>query len=77
MGKTELRIEIDADLLAEARPAGLSIVEITEAAVRAKLPAKTDEDKVQRWAEDNAEAIKANRERIAEYGIFGEDLRSW
>ena len=77
MGKIELKIEIDADLLAEARAAGLSIVEITEAAVRARLPAKSDEDKARRWAEDNVEAIRANRERIAEHGIFGEDLRSW
>ncbi|MDO8912535.1 MAG: phytanoyl-CoA dioxygenase family protein [Phenylobacterium sp.] len=29
------------------------------------------------WAEENAEAIKANRERIAKHGIFGEDLRRW
>ena len=29
------------------------------------------------WAEENAEAIKAQGERIAAIGVFGEDLRTW
>ncbi|HEX7761759.1 MAG TPA: winged helix-turn-helix domain-containing protein [Caulobacteraceae bacterium] len=29
------------------------------------------------WAAENAEAIRVHNERIAERGIFGEDLRRW
>ena len=39
--------------------------------------ALSDEEKARRWAEENAEAIKAQRERIDAVGIFGEDLRTW
>ncbi|WP_293900338.1 type II toxin-antitoxin system CcdA family antitoxin [Phenylobacterium sp.] len=36
-----------------------------------------NEEKAQRWAEENAEAIQAQKARIEAYGIFGEDLRTW
>lgn len=62
MGKIELRIEINADLAAQAKASGVSL----EAAARAN-----------RWAEDNAGAIKLYRQRIKERGVFGEDLRRW
>lgn len=34
----------------------------------------SDDEKARRWAEENAEAIKAQRERI---DAIGEDLRTW
>ena len=37
MGKTELKVEIDADLLAQARADGLDLDAVTEAAVRHAL----------------------------------------
>ncbi len=37
----------------------------------------SDEQKAQRWAEENAAAILAQRERIESCGVFGEDLRTW
>jgi antitoxin CcdA len=85
MGKTELKIEIDSDLLARARDAGLSIAAFTEAQLRRALSeleleryrGLTDEQKARLWAEENAEAIKAQRKRIEQYGVFGEDLRTW
>ena len=93
MGKAELKIEVDEALLAQARERGLDIAGVIEDALRQALPprgvaedgapdfaveqALSDEEKARRWAEENAEAIKANRERIEEFGIFGEDLRTW
>jgi antitoxin CcdA len=76
MGKTELKIEIDTDLLAQAQAAGMSLADITESIVRELKRASSDEAKARQWAEDNAEAIKAHRERIDAYGVFGEDLRT-
>jgi antitoxin CcdA len=77
MGKVELRVQIDADLLESAKAAGVDFPVVTEEAVRAALAQRSDEAKARRWAEENAEAIKAHRERIETYGVFGEDLRTW
>ena len=77
MGKIELKIEIDADLLARARAAGLAVEAIAEDAVRARLTSLYDDEKARLWAEENAEALKAQRERIDAHGVFGEDLRTW
>ena len=83
MGKVELKIEIDADLLAKAREAGLCVDRVTEQSLRRALAETepyrglSDADKAKRWAEANTEAIKAHREQIKQYGVFGEDLRTW
>jgi antitoxin CcdA len=93
MGKVELKIEVDEALLAQAAECGLDIPRIVEEALKLALPppglaegsapdftfdkALSDEEKARRWAEENAEAIKAQRERIDAVGIFGEDLRTW
>ena len=93
MGKAELNIEVDEALLAQARERGLDIAGLVEDALRHALPprgvaeggapdftveqAPSDEEKARRWTEENAEAIKAQRERIDAVGIFGEDLRTW
>ena len=82
MGKTELKIEIDSDLLAQAQDAGLQIAAVTESSLRRELArlapyAGLSEDaKAAKWAHENAEAIQAQRERIEAYGVFGEDLRT-
>ena len=83
MGKTELKIEIDSDLLAEAQEAGLSVERLTEQILRralaetARYRGLSDAAKAKLWADENAEALKAQRERIDAYGVFGEDLRTW
>ena len=77
MGKTELKIELDAVLLEQARAAGLDLAGLTEAALRRALPNADGEARARRWAEENAEAIRAHQERIEKYGVFGEDLRTW
>ena len=35
------------------------------------------EARAKRWADDNAEAIKAYNDRIARDGCFGEEFRTW
>ena len=77
MGKIELKIEIDADLLAKGRAAGLDMARMLENGIRQATAAEDDEAKARRWAEENAEALKAQRERIDAHGVFGEDLRTW
>jgi post-segregation antitoxin (ccd killing protein) len=83
MGKTELKIEIDSELLAQAREAGLSVEALVEAGVRRALSGigrfrgLSDGEKAALWAQENAEAIEAQRKRIEKYGVFGEDLRTW
>ena len=74
MGKAELKIEIDAELIDQARAAGVDLPAVTESALRAAL---AEGAKARRWAEENAEAIKLHRERIERHGVFGEDLRTW
>ena len=85
MGRHELKIEIDPDLIAEAdrlgvdlSAAGIAGVERALAIRRDRL--KTDDERsaeARAWAAENAEALKAYRERIEKHGVFGEDFRTW
>ena len=89
MGKTQLKIEIDPELLAQAKAAGLKVTQVLESALRfelskaarraedARYSGLSDEEKARRWGEENAEAIKAQKARIEAHGVFGEDLRTW
>ena len=65
MGKAELRIEIDADVLADARAAGVALGDAAEIGLRLAI------------AEAQEEAVRTHNERVAARGIFGEDLRRW
>jgi len=77
MGKAEIKIELDAGLVEEARAAGVDLAAVTEAALRKALPKAHPDDAARRWAEENAAAIRAHEQRIEQYGVFGEDLRTW
>ncbi|MDR7117039.1 type II toxin-antitoxin system CcdA family antitoxin [Caulobacter sp. BE254] len=80
MGKVELDIGIDPELLAQAKRLGISVAGMSETQLRLHLQ-KVDpagaEERARRWAEENAEAIRAYNERISRRGVFGEDLRRW
>jgi antitoxin CcdA len=97
MGKAVMRVEIDSELLAQARAAGIAIDDAAEIGLRIALvdadrgralglvashlrqmadPAAAQQ-RAQRWVEENADAIAVHNARIAERGIFGEDLRRW
>ncbi len=77
MGKVELKLEIDADLLKQAKAARVPISRVVEAALKAQLPPNGMEERAAAWAAENADAIKDHEERIAKYGVFGDDLRTW
>lgn len=72
--------KIDPELLAQAQEAGVDVDYVIERALRLatqKADPAGAEARAAKWAEENAEAIKAHRERIDQYGVFGEDLRTW
>lgn len=92
MGKIERTIELDERLLEQVEAAGLTLeqairrgvdataerpIGIVAAHERQKQDPKGAEERARRWAEENAEAIRAHKERIERRGVFGDDLRRW
>ena len=80
MGTVELNIEIEPELLAQAKRLGLSVAGLSEVQLRLllqRLDPAGAEERARRWAEENAEAIKARCERIEREGCFGEEWRRW
>ena len=62
MGKVEMHGEVDTKLVAQA-----ARIAFDDAA----------EERGRRCADENADAIGTHNARIAERGVFGEDLRRW
>jgi antitoxin CcdA len=78
MGKTELKIEIDADLLAEARASGLTFEDLLKEGLRAAQTHSADGDaRARKWADENAEAIADYNRRIRDRGLIGDEFRKW
>ncbi len=80
MGKPELNIGIDPELLAQAERLGLSVSGMSETALRLRLQKvdpKGAEERARRWAEENAEAIKEHNAFVAEHGLLSDHLRTW
>jgi post-segregation antitoxin (ccd killing protein) len=50
---------------------------IVEAAEHLKRHPRDMEAAARRWAEENAEAIESHKKFIEEFGVFGDDLRTW
>lgn len=80
MGKVELDIGIDPELLAQAKRLGISVAGMSETQLRLHLQ-KVDpagaEERARRWAEENAEAIKEHNRFIEEHGLLSDHLRTW
>ena len=80
MGKVELNIGIDPELVEQAERLGISIVGMDERSLRLHLQ-KVDpsgaEARAKRWAEENADAIRIHNEFVAKHGCFGEEWRNW
>ena len=81
MAEPELKkIEIEPELLEQAARLGIDVSGVDERSLRLYLQ-KVDpagaEARARRWAEENAEALEAYRERIARDGVFGAEWRSW
>lgn len=80
MGKPELNIDVDPELLAQARRLGVSVGRMSETQLRLHLQ-KIDpagaEARARRWAAENAEAIADHNRRIAERGLVADHFRKW
>lgn len=97
MGKVELHLEVDAELLANAEKKGVRLDQALEDGIKAALQ-RPEADRAmtiveaaqhrkrnpinmdaaaRQWAEENAEAIASHEKFIEEFGVFGEDLRTW
>lgn len=74
------KIEIEPELLEQAARLGIDVTGMDERSLRLYLQ-KVDpagaKARARRWAEENAEALEAYRERIARDGVFGAEWRSW
>jgi antitoxin CcdA len=77
MGKADLNLRIDTEVLQELAASGIDPAQLAEAALREAAKSQSDARKAAAWAAENAEAIRAHRERIEKYGAFGDDLRTW
>lgn len=80
MGKVELNIGIEPELVEQAQRLGISIAGMSEVQLRLHLQ-KVDpagaEARAKRWAEENAEAIKDHNRRIRERGLLSDHFRTW
>lgn len=78
MGKVELNIGIDPELIEQAQKLGISFAGMDERALRLHLQ-KVDpagaEARARRWAEQNAEAIADHNRRIRERGVLSDYIR--
>lgn len=79
MGKPELDIDVDPELVRRARAAGVDIASAVETALRQALAQSTSDSETRgrQWAADNAEGLRAYGERIEQEGCFGEAWRDW
>ena len=80
MGKVELDISIDPELLAQAKRLGISVAGMSETQLRLHLQ-KIDpagaEERARRWAEENAGVIAELDRFVQEHGAFGAEWRRW
>ena len=81
MGKVELNIGIEPELVEQAERLGIDVSGMDERTLRLHLQ-KIDpagaEARAKRWAEENAEAIRDHNRRVRERGLLSDHLRpSW
>ena len=80
MGKVELNIGIDPELVEQAARLGISIAGMDERTLRLHLQ-KVDpagaERRAKRWAEENADAIRQHNEFVEKHGLLSDYLRPW
>lgn len=90
MGKIDLHLSIDAELLSRAEAAGLDPAQALEEALASRLERgardqgqtlhsepEGPEARARRWADENVDAIQEHNARIAERGLVGADWRRW
>ena len=77
MGRTELKLEIDAVLLEQARAAQIQMTILLERALKAALGEAAARQRAERWAAENAPSIEAHNRFVEEHGAFGAEWRGW
>ena len=79
MGKVELHVEVGAELAARAEAEGVMLDDALEEGIKAALARRRPgvEEAARQWADENVEAIASHQRFIEEFGVFGEDLRTW
>jgi antitoxin CcdA len=72
-------VELDAEMLARARAAGLDLSELLTRAVRRVLPPRDEERKraAEQWYAENKEAVDSYNEFIAKHGLFSDHVRKF
>jgi len=71
--KRRVNLTLRADLVREARCAGLNLSQLAEAALEARLR----ERRAQRWQEENRQALEAYNRRIEKRGLWHKGLTPW
>ena len=70
-------VELDPDVLARARAAGIDLSEALARAIRRELPLASDERKhaAEEWYKENKEAVDAYNKYVEEHGLFSDGQR--
>jgi antitoxin CcdA len=71
--KRATNVSIDSELLEVAKSLGINLSETLEQ----RLRELTQEERERRWKVANRAFIESHNRYIEEYGVFGEDLRTW
>ena len=71
--KKAVNLSINAELLAEAKAAGINLSETLESALSKDL----NESRWRKWREENRAAIEAYNEFIAEHGLLSDEWRGF
>lgn len=70
--KRATNLTLTADVLDAARELGINISQTVDDLLAREVRRRT----VQKWAEDNAATLEAYNRRVAEHGLFNDDLRN-
>ncbi len=71
--KKAVNLSIDANLLAEAKEAGINISEALERTLSNELK----HDRWEKWRRENRAAIEAHNEFIREHGLLSDEWRKF
>ena len=71
--KSAVNLSVDAELVAEAKAAGLNLSAVLESALQGALK----ERRWQAWREENRAAIEESNKELAENGLWSDRYRVW
>jgi antitoxin CcdA len=71
--KKAVNLTVDAELLAEAKAAGINLSGVLETALKEQLK----QQRWQKWREDNRAAIEASNAQLERDGLWSDKYRDW